>query len=148
MTADNHSVDFDRFEYRVFCGGDSRQHFFQHVYARHLFEHVSFQTVETNRDAIESCLLQTARAVGRSEEHTSELQSRLHLVCRLLLEKKKNNLDLTHLRVASHNCQSVPTLPDSGARDAGSPRMLANKTLLRAAPNATATVGETHSTVL
>src|SRR2546422_2200443 len=27
--------------------------------------------------------------VGRSEEHTSELQSRLHLVCRLLLEKKK-----------------------------------------------------------
>src|SRR2546422_2968429 len=31
--------------------------------------------------------LQFAR--GRSEEHTSELQSRLHLVCRLLLEKKK-----------------------------------------------------------
>src|SRR5687768_17838368 len=27
---------------------------------------------------------------ARSEEHTSELQSRLHLVCRLLLEKKKN----------------------------------------------------------
>src|SRR2546422_6333267 len=30
------------------------------------------------------------RSRGRSEEHTSELQSRLHLVCRLLLEKKKN----------------------------------------------------------
>src|SRR3989449_2871592 len=30
-------------------------------------------------------------ATGRSEEHTSELQSRLHLVCRLLLEKKKAN---------------------------------------------------------
>src|SRR2546422_2557477 len=30
----------------------------------------------------------------RSEEHTSELQSRLHLVCRLLLEKKKT----THIR--------------------------------------------------
>src|SRR2546429_5255076 len=29
--------------------------------------------------------------LGRSEEHTSELQSRLHLVCRLLLEKKKEN---------------------------------------------------------
>src|SRR5436305_14382254 len=29
------------------------------------------------------------RAEGRSEEHTSELQSRPHLVCRLLLEKKK-----------------------------------------------------------
>src|ERR1041385_9484674 len=30
------------------------------------------------------------RPNARSEEHTSELQSRLHLVCRLLLEKKKN----------------------------------------------------------
>src|SRR5687768_18048452 len=30
-----------------------------------------------------------ARSPLRSEEHTSELQSRLHLVCRLLLEKKK-----------------------------------------------------------
>src|SRR2546429_3259980 len=29
---------------------------------------------------------------NRSEEHTSELQSRLHLVCRLLLEKKKKNI--------------------------------------------------------
>src|SRR2546422_10950495 len=35
-------------------------------------------------------LLFPGRGVGRSEEHTSELQSRLHLVCRLLLEKKKN----------------------------------------------------------
>src|SRR2546429_5811217 len=33
---------------------------------------------------------------GRSEEHTSELQSRLHLVCRLLLEKKKNKEYRTH----------------------------------------------------
>src|SRR2546422_6296492 len=31
----------------------------------------------------------------RSEEHTSELQSRLHLVCRLLLEKKKKNKNAT-----------------------------------------------------
>src|SRR2546422_3674700 len=31
----------------------------------------------------------------RSEEHTSELQSRLHLVCRLLLEKKKKNTTTT-----------------------------------------------------
>src|SRR2546422_2676729 len=30
--------------------------------------------------------------LNRSEEHTSELQSRLHLVCRLLLEKKKKNI--------------------------------------------------------
>src|SRR2546422_7303385 len=32
------------------------------------------------------------RVATRSEEHTSELQSRLHLVCRLLLEKKKNKV--------------------------------------------------------
>src|SRR2546422_8444998 len=32
----------------------------------------------------------TQAILFRSEEHTSELQSRLHLVCRLLLEKKKN----------------------------------------------------------
>src|SRR5687768_17650142 len=32
---------------------------------------------------------ESERTVIRSEEHTSELQSRLHLVCRLLLEKKK-----------------------------------------------------------
>src|SRR2546422_5366855 len=35
-----------------------------------------------------------APQAGRSEEHTSELQSRLHLVCRLLLEKKKKTLEL------------------------------------------------------
>src|SRR3989449_4066362 len=33
------------------------------------------------------------RRTQRSEEHTSELQSRLHLVCRLLLEKKKKQLN-------------------------------------------------------
>src|SRR2546429_5054904 len=40
--------------------------------------------------------LERARVgVVRSEEHTSELQSRLHLVCRLLLEKKKLAIDDT-----------------------------------------------------
>src|SRR3989449_5394871 len=36
---------------------------------------------------------------GRSEEHTSELQSRLHLVCRLLLEKKKNNKTIEYKHI-------------------------------------------------
>src|SRR2546422_7573786 len=35
----------------------------------------------------------------RSEEHTSELQSRLHLVCRLLLEKKKTKIATTPINV-------------------------------------------------
>src|SRR2546429_9967378 len=38
------------------------------------------------------------RKFERSEEHTSELQSRLHLVCRLLLEKKKRRSSLRELR--------------------------------------------------
>src|SRR2546422_4184362 len=40
----------------------------------------------------------------RSEEHTSELQSRLHLVCRLLLEKKKNKTDSNYY---AHLCCSI-----------------------------------------
>src|SRR2546422_5531942 len=47
-------------------------------------------------------------AVARSEEHTSELQSRLHLVCRLLLEKKKNHTadeNTTSIRPATYDCQ-------------------------------------------
>src|SRR5690625_7115044 len=35
--------------------------------------------------------------LARSEEHTSELQSRGHLVCRLLLEKNKENINIAHL---------------------------------------------------
>src|SRR2546422_7845647 len=37
------------------------------------------------------------RGLVRSEEHTSELQSRLHLVCRLLLEKKKKKRHIQQL---------------------------------------------------
>src|SRR3712207_7845211 len=40
---------------------------------------------------------------GRSEEHTSELQSRQYLVCRLLLEKKKNYLFIFYYHTRSHN---------------------------------------------
>src|SRR2546422_2690682 len=47
----------------------------------------------------------------RSEEHTSELQSRLHLVCRLLLEKKKRN----YSRPLSSTAPSRST-PRSNAR--------------------------------
>src|SRR2546429_6573742 len=44
--------------------------------------------------------------IPRSEEHTSELQSRLHLVCRLLLEKKKNNSTAS---TASHSDTPTPS---------------------------------------
>src|SRR2546422_4085154 len=42
-------------------------------------------------DSLRERYLGVAQGLLRSEEHTSELQSRLHLVCRLLLEKKKKN---------------------------------------------------------
>src|SRR5690554_7753472 len=42
-----------------------------------------------NRKRFHEAVKPIIRAGGRSEEHTSELQSRPHLVCRLLLEKKK-----------------------------------------------------------
>src|SRR5690625_6516693 len=38
--------------------------------------------------------MNSTSSLGRSEEHTSELQSRGHLVCRLLLEKKKLEIQL------------------------------------------------------
>src|SRR5437870_8133444 len=41
-------------------------------------------------------VLERAIELVRSEEHTSELQSRGHLVCRLLLEKKKKKTKRTH----------------------------------------------------
>src|SRR2546429_2006581 len=54
------------------------------------------------------------RATARSEEHTSELQSRLHLVCRLLLEKKKKKKRISYrqqpvLSVTEHDPCRQPT---------------------------------------
>src|SRR2546422_7150778 len=62
---------------------------------RYDFGRAAVQTAERLGGPQESTLVGSkvrvaaANAVLRSEEHTSELQSRLHLVCRLLLEKKK-----------------------------------------------------------
>src|SRR2546422_4594979 len=48
----------------------------------------------------------------RSEEHTSELQSRLHLVCRLLLEKKKtNDTPSTNLSMSQRTQQTLKSNP-------------------------------------
>src|ERR1041385_9459705 len=48
-----------------------------------------FRSLVDERPTTCPALLTACACVERSEEHTSELQSRLHLVCRLLLEKKK-----------------------------------------------------------
>src|SRR5256884_1223806 len=52
----------------------------------------------------------------RSEEHTSELQSRLHLVCRLLLEKKKQVHLVQMCPFAKRNAQSLARRQSSGCR--------------------------------
>src|SRR5256885_7365762 len=61
--------------------------------SRHLFNHLPPLSV---------------RIVARSEEHTSELQSPCNLVCRLLLEKKKNINSACHCGV-SQQCESQIT---------------------------------------
>src|SRR2546429_3604748 len=52
--------------------------------------------------------------IERSEEHTSELQSRLHLVCRLLLEKKKNQIQNSGYHIHPHTKYSQRSSTSQG----------------------------------
>src|SRR2546422_4078263 len=62
-----------------------------------------------SRGARRGCTrIRWSSGAARSEEHTSELQSRLHLVCRLLLEKKKNK-QITEACVTHMMCVSTST---------------------------------------
>src|SRR2546422_8321048 len=76
----------------------------QQVTVGHLVQRTFERGESHHSDTSRSGNVRRRRLVGalRSEEHTSELQSRLHLVCRLLLEKKKNN---------QHNVSLNPTNP-------------------------------------
>src|SRR3712207_8231547 len=49
--------------------------------------------------SVAAAVAEARQAKGRSEEHTSELQSRQYLVCRLLLEKKKKKIH----HITNHN---------------------------------------------
>src|SRR2546429_3606505 len=78
------------------AGGDEPVRFLRGVFAD-----------DRERDLPGLDVLQSFAAGNRSEEHTSELQSRLHLVCRLLLEKKKTSTNLSFApRPISHSCSS------------------------------------------
>src|SRR3989442_8734305 len=57
----------------------------------------------------------------RSEEHTSELQSRPHLVCRLLLEKKNSPSKRSATRTSTPPTWDAPTSPASSATPTSPP---------------------------
>src|SRR2546429_7946428 len=67
-----------------------RSHFSQYgIFAGKIAEKRGLANFQSLNNVVDACVLVAALAKKmRSEEHTSELQSRLHLVCRLLLEKK------------------------------------------------------------
>src|SRR2546422_4187062 len=75
----------------------------------------SNDTASTPRTPLPTRTPPRARESGetapRSEEHTSELQSRLHLVCRLLLEKKKNRSTAPFAQPAYQPLPSVDRRP-------------------------------------
>src|SRR5256884_2421049 len=65
------------------------------IYAAGILSHILLDLVTSFGTMIWTPLAWSRPAWDRSEEHTSELQSRLHLVCRLLLEKKKKSIRIT-----------------------------------------------------
>src|SRR5690348_17703915 len=73
------------------------------------FDELGGADVQAQRGNIHKVVDSEAEAYQRSEEHTSELQSPVHLVCRLLLEKKKNTAQ-------SHPHLAANTLANKNAR--------------------------------
>src|SRR6266550_6452524 len=68
-----------------------------------------FRSPERGRPDVPPAGQPGGRLPRRSEEHTSELQSRLHLVCRLLLEKKKKQNTNQNVRQHNHKVNSDAT---------------------------------------
>src|SRR2546429_758725 len=75
--------------------------------------------VPANEEKSDGDLVHREREDERSEEHTSELQSRLHLVCRLLLEKKKKTICTEHLRGYMASSIILVDVTDTGSLSAG-----------------------------
>src|SRR3712207_6989675 len=80
--------------FRSSCAGEDRRHCMS-VYegdylTRRLEGGCAVNTEKSEGFSRATCCVIGCGPAGRSEEHTSELQSRQYLVCRLLLEKKKH----------------------------------------------------------
>src|SRR5690348_17382565 len=71
--------------------------------------HGPFQGAKVDEDETKSLGVAFGPFEIRSEEHTSELQSPVHLVCRLLLEKKKQKINLYH-KIYQTTIKPVPLL--------------------------------------
>src|SRR2546430_7833415 len=71
----------------------------------------------SDRLNLTACLLTpfANRKVVRSEEHTSELQSQSNLVCRLLLEKKKNSNQYSALKTTTNKMRALGGIRDAVA---------------------------------
>src|SRR2546429_6949282 len=86
------------------------------------------------RARLQMAIARIARRRGRSEEHTSELQSRLHLVCRLLLEKKNDNIlrALHAAHLPTHHASPLPRF--TASRLSSRARLIHTSRLQRAPP--------------
>src|SRR5690625_5661993 len=93
MNGTPYMVEITRFDNALYQQQYDRTIAIYQIYRNYGLEIITIP-VSTSRitmDAFFEERSQFWKVVERSEEHTSELQSRGHLVCRLLLEKKKNN---------------------------------------------------------
>src|SRR5947209_14689748 len=79
------------FLFRVFFKGYGARRHLHSFPTRRSSDLESVATIESSRSEADTRIPVSTGRVSRSEEHTSELQSRQYLVCRLLLEKKKKS---------------------------------------------------------
>src|SRR5262245_63127361 len=83
---------------------------YSHCTGSGLFRVGCLQLLRGDRDAARARFVDSLGFLQRSEEHTSELQSLRHLVCRLLLEKKTKPSTDTATDNANKNNPSTPTI--------------------------------------
>src|SRR5690625_2393328 len=83
-------------ELRAGTGGDEAAIFVEDIYRMYSMyfkeKGWTYEVIDANEGSVKGFKELILQVRGRSEEHTSELQSRGHLVCRLLLEKKKTTI--------------------------------------------------------
>src|SRR5690625_7039662 len=95
----------DRIDVMILCGGSATDLPEQGpAFARHFNTVDSYDTHAKIPEYFEHVNAEAVAGgnVSRSEEHTSELQSRGHLVCRLLLETKKKETHKLHECIETH----------------------------------------------